>query len=129
MATDRVTEHYRREALTLIQSDPVGGPYSNDVQIGRLLQMYDRKKAIAAQSQPLRNPTEERDRMGRKINRSIRKLAIDVYKEDFAKAFYEEIEKPFRTKFKVILNTWTVDRLREVYERLERRIIQVHRNG
>jgi hypothetical protein len=129
MATDRVTEYYRREAFTLIRNDPIGGPYSNDVQIGRLLQMYDRNKAIAAQTQPLANPTEERERMRRKINRSIRKLAIDRHGGEFAKTYYEEIERPFRAKFKVILSTWTVERLREVCERLERRIIEVHRNG
>ena len=67
--------------------------------------------------------------MRRRINRHVRQLAHQLYDKEFQKAYYHEIEVPFRTKFKSIVNTWTVDKLREVSDRLERRIMQVFRNG
>jgi hypothetical protein len=67
--------------------------------------------------------------MRRHTNRHIRQLAYQVYHEDFQKAYHQEIEVPFREKFTVMFSTWTVDQLRQVADRLEKRIMQVFRNG
>jgi hypothetical protein len=102
--------------------------HANHVQVAALLQLYDRNRSLA-QGLPVTNPGEERERLRRKINRIVKRMAVDKYNKQFQTAYFEEIEKPFRAKFVEILNTWSVDRLVEVYERLERRMIQGYRNG
>jgi hypothetical protein len=78
---------------------------------------------------PQANPIAERDKLRRLINRHVRRLAMHVYNRDFQKAWHEEVERYYHTKFKVILHTWTLDNLRPVADRLERRILEVFRRG
>ena len=75
------------------------------------------------------NPAAERERLQRKINRRVRRMALDHYHKQFDKAYIEEVEKPFGQPFSVIINTWPVERLREIDDRLERRTLELFRNG
>ncbi len=128
MAFQGVSEIYVQAATQIIAQQPEH-QHANRVQVAALLQAYDRNRSLA-QGLPVTNPAEERERLRRKINRLINRLANDVYKKQYQTAYYEEIEKPFGgVKFKEILNNWPVDRLREVYERLERRITKGYRGG
>ncbi len=67
--------------------------------------------------------------MRRRINRRVKQLAFEIYDKNFGRAYHQEIEVPFRTSLRVILDTWTVDKLRQVEDRLERRIVEVFRRG
>lgn len=42
---------------------------------------------------------------------------------------WDYVEIPFREKFKVIIETWSIDRLREVDDRLQKRVLEAYRNG
>lgn len=132
VGADKVTEHYVRYALTITQENDALR-HSNHTQLGYAFQRFmqlqheglQQTKAAPRQT----NPAVERELMRRRINRHVKRLAFQLYDKEFSKAYYNEIEVPFRTKFKVIKNTWTVDQLREVADRLERRVMQVFRNG
>jgi superfamily II DNA or RNA helicase len=132
VGADKVTEHYVRYAITITQESDAHSHY-NHTQLGHALQRFVQlQQQSLQQTKPAprqANPAVERELMRRRINRYVRQLAFQLYDKEFQKAYYHEIEVPFRTKFKVIINTWTVDKLREVADRLERRIMQVFRNG
>lgn len=127
MGDDAVAENYVQAAGKVKKR--LEHVHANVVQLGHALQYFDRELRQMTEQLSQVNPAEERERLRRKINRQIKRLAIDVYKKEFATAYYREIEKPFKAKFKVILNTWSVDKLREVHERLERRMTEVYRDG
>jgi superfamily II DNA or RNA helicase len=109
--------------------------HANHTQLGHALQRFMQMQKEAQQrpqspaSEPTVNPGLERDQMRRRINRMVRQLAKNVYNNDYAKAYHQEIEIPFRTTFKVIINTWSVDKLRQVDDRLERRMVEAFRHG
>ena len=116
---------------TKITEENAGHYHSNHTQLGhallqcvRALEEQGHQRAAA----PLETtPGAEREKLRRQINRNIRRLAFKAYAEDFARAYNEEILKPFHEQFAVILNTWSVDRLRQVADRLEQRIVEVFR--
>jgi superfamily II DNA or RNA helicase len=105
----------------------------NSVQMGHMLQAAKLLERNGTQAQmsptPPYNPVAERDKLRRLINRHVRRLAIHVYKKDFKKAYYQEIERHFNEKFAVIVGTWGVDKLRPVADRLDKRILEVFRRG
>ncbi|HZZ79737.1 MAG TPA: DEAD/DEAH box helicase family protein [Gemmataceae bacterium] len=106
---------------------------SNSVQMGHAFQAMKRLEQESAPSAapptPGYNPIAERDKLRRVINRHVRRLGIHVYKKDFKRAYYQEIERFFREKFTVIVNTWSVEQLRPVADRLDKRILEVFRRG
>jgi len=132
VGADKVTEHYVRYAITITQESDAHR-HSNHTQLGHALQRFAQllQEGPPRTTPPARqsNPVVERELMRRRINRHVKQLAFQLYNKEFQRAYYTEIEVPFRTKFKVIINTCTVDQLREVADRLERRIMQVFRNG
>ena len=132
VGAEKVIEHYVRYAVTITQQSDAHRHF-NHTQLGHALQQFVRLQQNGQRQAPATahqaNPAAERDLMRRRINRHIKQLAFHLYNKDFAKAYYIEIEDPFRTKFTVITNTWTVDQLRQVADRLERRIMEVFRNG
>jgi superfamily II DNA or RNA helicase len=128
MGQGPVSEGYV-QAASQITKKSLEHIHANIVQLGHALQYYDRQIRNLRQAEETRNPTAERERLRRKINRQVRRFAVDVYSKKYDHAYFNEIEKPFREKFMVILNTWPVDRLREIDDRLERRIMEVYRNG
>ena len=109
---------------------------ANPVQMGH---QFMAMKALEAEGRPSPaasptpqaqfNPVAERDKVRRLINRHVRRIAMHVYKRDFGKAYYEEVERHFHAKFKVIIETWGVEKLRPVADRLEKRIREVFRRG
>jgi len=128
-----VTEHYVRYAITIKQQSEVL-KHSNDTQLGHAFQLFAQQLRQDGQRPPATptvqlNPAVEREKIGRRINRWVRQLAYEVYHKDFAKAFHQEIEIPFHEKLTVMLNTWTVDKLRQVEDRMQRRIVEVFRRG
>jgi hypothetical protein len=129
---DKVTEHYVRYAITITQENDALR-HSNHTQLGyafqRFMQLQQQGLQQPTPSPRQINPAVERELMRRRINRHVKQLAFKIYDRDFQKSFHQEIEVPFRTKFKTIVSTWTVDKLREVADRLERRIMEVFRRG
>ena len=131
---EKVTEHYVRYAISITQGNE-GLRHYNPTQLGyafqKFVQMQQQQPIPGKPSvkAPQINPALERERLQRRINRRVRQFAMDVYGKDFAKAYYQEIEVPFKAKLKVILNTWSVDKLREVDDRLERRVLERFRHG
>ncbi len=108
--------------------------HANVVQLGHALKRFmqmqkEPQQALQAPAAPQTNPGAEREKLRRLINRHVRRLALHVYNKDFAVAYYREIEQRFQQKLVVILNTWTVDKLRQVADHLERRIVEVFRRG
>jgi hypothetical protein len=133
----RVIEHYVRYAVTVKGQSPALAHYDN-VQFGHALQLFAQQLQQDGQGQgqrqvtapvPQINPGVEREKMRRRINRRVKQLAYKVYDQDFGKAYHQEIEIPFHASLSVIRNTWSVDKLRQVEERLEQRIIEVFRHG
>lgn len=103
--------------------------HCNPVQQGHLLQEFHREMLhpVASPATPPADPTAERERVCAKINRFIRRLGIGPYHHDFAKAYHEEIEIPFHASFKVIRNTWEIEKLRQIAEHLEQRVMEAFR--
>lgn len=132
VGADKVTEHYVRYAITITQENDALR-HSNHTQLGfafqRFMELHQQGLQQTTQAPRQINPAVERELMRRRINRHVKRLAFQLYNKDFQKAYHQEIEVPFRTKFKVIVNTWTVDKLREVADLLERRVMQVFRNA
>jgi superfamily II DNA or RNA helicase len=129
---DKVTEHYVRYAITITQESDAHR-HSNHTQLGHALQRFMQlhQQGLQQTKPTVRqtNPAVERELMRRRVNRHVRQLAYRRYDKDYQKAYVQEIEVPFRTKFKVIINTWPVDKLREVADRLEKRIMHEFRNA
>lgn len=129
---DKVTEHYVRYAVTITQQNDAHRHF-NHTQLGHALQQFVQlqqngaRQAPVAPAQP--NAAAEREKLIRLINRHVKRLAYHHYHKEYARAYHVEIELPFREKLSVIKNTWTVDKLRQVADRLERRIMEVFRNG
>ncbi len=132
VGNDKVTEHYVRYAVTITQQSDAHRHF-NHTQLGHALQQFvqlqQNGQSETTTTAPQVNPAVQRDTMRRRINRHVRQLAYHHYNKDYAKAYHTEIEIPFRTKFTVITSTWTVDQLREVADRLERRVMEVFRGG
>ncbi len=130
VGTDNVAEGFVQAALDIMKQN-VALIHQNQVQMGLILQQFQRR----SQSQGVRlnavidNPVAERDRIGRKINRHVRRLAYHLYHKDYAEAFYREIQVPFKEKFAEIMHSWNIDRIREVEDYIERRIVEGLRNG
>ena len=134
VGTEHVKELFVGYAVRITQENDAHR-HANHTQLGHALQrfMQMQKESLqqpqeAAATPPI-NPGMERDQMRRRINRRVRQLARNVYQNDYAQAYHQEIEGPFGAKFSVILNTWTVDKLRQVDDRLERRVLEVFRHG
>ena len=129
---DKVTEHYVRYAITITEENEAHR-HVNHTQLGHMLQRFVQLQQNGqGQAQPLArqtNPAVERDLMRRRINRRVKQLAYQIYDKDWPKAYYHEIESPFQAKFKEIINTWSVDKLRQVEDRLERRVVEVFRRA
>ena len=127
---DNVGEGFVQAAMDIMKQN-VALIHQNQVQVGLLLQQFQRR----TQGQGVRpnavidNPVAERERIGRKINRHVRRLAYHLYNKDYAEAFVREVQTPFKEKFTVIMQTWSIDRIREVEDHIERRIIEGLRNG
>jgi len=131
VGAEHVTELYVGYAMR-IAKDNEAHRHSNHTQLGHALQQFVKLQQVRQQAPAVKaeiNPGVEREKLRRQINRRIRQLAFDAYQKDFAKAYYQEIQVPFHEQFKVILNTWTVDKLRQVADRLERRIVEVFRRA
>ena len=138
IGTEKVTEHYVRYAISITQ-DSESLRHFNHVQLGHALQKFVQlqekqkltltTKAVTPQPAPQVNPAAERDRLRRRINRRVHQMAVEFYAKDYAKAYYQEVQVPFGTSLKVILNTWPVDKLREVDDRMERRLMERFRRG
>jgi len=136
---EHVTEFYVGYAQR-IKLENTAHLHGNDVQMGHILQRFTemqkqahertrQQQPQASPAAPIVNPIAERDAMRRRINRRIRQLAKNVYANNYANAYYTEIEIPFRTKFKIIVDTWGVDKLRQVDNRLEKRVTEAFRHG
>lgn len=109
--------------------------HSNPTQLGYALQRF---MSMQQQQQPAGpgsgspagpSPGQERERLIRQITRNVRRLAIRLHNKDFGAAYTQEIIKPFGSPMLVIQNTWGVDKLRQVADRLERRIMEVFRDA
>ena len=107
--------------------------HSNHTQLGQALQHFDmmRQKADPPQNAndavPV-NPGAQREKLRAQINQRVRTLAKEVYEKDYARAYHQEIEIPFHRSLKVILNTWNLEQLRTVADRLEHRMMEVFRS-
>ena len=130
LGEEHVIEHYVGLAATITQNT-IAHKHLNHVQVGHLLQRYEQTRH-APQGEgeivPV-NPGVERERLGLEINRLTRRLAVEVYDKDYASAYYREIEIPFGASWKVIQNTWNVEKLREVEQRLKIRLMEALRHG
>jgi hypothetical protein len=132
LGPDHVGESFVALAYRISQQYE-GHRHANHTQLGHAIQVALRmqqqqegnRQAQTGASQF--NPGVERERLRRQINRHVRRLAINLYEKDYATAYRLEVETPFGAKFSEIINTWGVDRLREVADRLERRIVEVFR--
>jgi hypothetical protein len=132
VGADHVPERFVGYAIRITQESDAHRHF-NHTQLGYALQRFEQMKKDA-QPQPAAaplqtNPGAEREKLRRRINRHVRQLAFHVHQKDYAKAYHEEIEGPFSVKFTEIINTWSVDKLRQVADRLERRIVEVFRRG
>jgi superfamily II DNA or RNA helicase len=129
MGSDDVRELYVQAAHTITR-DRIEHLHANVVQLGHALQLFHRQLDALQESigviAPV-NPVQERERLQRKIVRQVRRLGFEVYDKDFQTAFVTEIQRPFGQSWEVISNTWSVDRLRDVQDRLERRITEIFR--
>jgi superfamily II DNA or RNA helicase len=129
---EQVLEHFVAFAEQLGQQNPAH-LHSNKTQLGHVLQLYSahmRAGERPAQGPPALNPVMERGRLVRSINRIIRQLAFRLYtyqahNNDFAAAYYHEIELVFKEKPKVIFETWPIEKLREVAQHIEQRLIAI----
>jgi superfamily II DNA or RNA helicase len=130
---DHVPEYYVGYAVRISQENDAHR-HANHTQLGHAFQRFVQMQQQANQQQPQAsapeiNPGMEREKLRRSINRYVRRLAYSIYEKDFQKAYVQEIETPFHAKFKEIINTWGVDKLRQVNDALERRIVEVFRRG
>ncbi len=123
MGSDDVHEDYV-SAATTIATQKLEHIHANVVQLGHALQYFDRQIRALKEHAIGTNPVAERERIGRKINRQVRRLAILKYHKKFQDAFYHEINVPFKESLQVILNTWSIDRLRDVEDRIEARLTE-----
>lgn len=132
---DHVAELYVRYAGEIAKTSEAHR-HTNHVQMGHALYQFvklqaegnrEKPSAPAGAAQP--NAAAEREWLRKKINKYARKLAFDVYGQDYKRAWHEEVEVPFHAPFKTILNTWRVERLKEVADRLERRVRETLRRG
>jgi superfamily II DNA or RNA helicase len=137
VGADHVPERYVGYAIRITQENDAHR-HANHTQLGHALKRFmemqqqdsrPRPSQPSAPAAPTINPGAEREKFRRRINRHVKQLAVHVHDKDFAKAYYHEIQVPFRVKLSVILNTWSVDKLRQVADRLERRIVEVFRRG
>lgn len=107
--------------------------HSNPTQLGYALQNFVSMQQEENNHPPAgsagSNPAAEREKLVRQITRHIRRLAVHFYDKDYAKAYIKEIQAPFGAAMSVIQNTWTVDKLRDVADRLERRVLEVFRDA
>ena len=134
VGSEHVTEMYVGYAMRIAQESEAHR-HSNQTQLGHALQQfvkYQQQQQSARTETAVGEgtaPVAEREKLRRQINRRVKQLAIGYYKRDFANAYYEEIQKPFHEPLTVILNTWGIDKLRQVADRLERRIVELFRHA
>lgn len=118
IGNNRISESNVSDARQ-ITTTHVAFVHFNEVLLGGILKQYDSMKK-AQPEEPAATPPQEREQLRQKINRIIKKKAIDRYDRDYPRAYYHEIQVPFRSPLTVILNTWPIERLRDVLTYLER---------
>lgn len=130
MADDYVSEFYVQAAQSVITTTD-GHRHENPVQLGHAFQHFHRGW-IESQTNGAAKHTpahDSRDKVKRNMTRNVRQLAIRAYDKQFDMAYHEEIQKPFGERWSVISNTWSIERMQQINDRLERRIMETCRNG
>jgi superfamily II DNA or RNA helicase len=129
VGAEHVTELYVGFAQKITQ-EYTAHRHSNHTQLGLALQEFEKmRRSPQTAGEIILNPGVERERLREKINRWVKRLAYAQYDKDYQAAYHREIEIPFGASFKVIVNTWTVEQLRRVADRLEDRIMEVYRGA
>lgn len=128
VATFRVEERFVQVAKSLHANNP-DLTLSNSVQLGAMLQLYDmasRGGGQATAEKPV-NPVEERDQLAQKAKKLVNTITFrrchpnKPTEEDYAQTWTKEVESIFGERWSVIRNAGTVERMREIVQRLEQR--------
>jgi superfamily II DNA or RNA helicase len=130
LGQDHVIEHYVGLAEIITKSN-VAHQHLNTVQLGHVLQTFHKmqQNPNREEEQPATNPGVEREKFSEEITRTTKRLAIILYDRNYQTAFVEEIEVPFGTTWKIIKNTWSVEQLDKVAQRLRTRLREALRHG
>ena len=62
--------------------------------------------------------------MRRRVPRRVRHLASILYANNYAEACRQEVEVRFDTTFDIIINTWSLEKLRDVDDWLDKRVVE-----
>lgn len=65
----------------------------------------------------------------RRVNRLINRLAGKVYAGDFQKCWVECLMRPFGVDWTTVKNTWTVNQIEQLADKLEERLVEAFKNG
>ena len=126
VGSDHVIEQYAEYAARIAEENEAHR-HLNKIKTGHVLQQYDKMRKQSGVAAPVANPVLKREELRRKINKRIKRMALQSYEGKFKEVWYREVELPFKTPFRVILNTWTVEQLQNVLDRLEQRIGEMSR--
>jgi len=83
----------------------------------------------SGQQQADDTPLQKLNKARSRINRLINKLAGKVYGGDFKSCWTEELIRPYGVSWAVIKNTWTIQELDRLGNRLEERLTAAFKNG
>ena len=126
VGSDHVLEYFVDYAAQAAKAN-VAHRHLNPVQTGLLLQQFANTQGMPQASRPeaTPNPNLEHEALCSEIETNVKRLGIHVYERDFRGAFNNEIKLPFGAHWKIIKNTWSLEKLRRVAVRIRQRTIEV----
>jgi len=103
--------------------------HANDVQLAHALMLGF--PMFGGQRDQHEGPThlELLNHARRRVNRLINRLAGKVYGGDFQKCWVECLMKPYGVDWTTIKNTWTVNQIDQLADKLEERLVEAFKNG
>ena len=128
VSDDDVSESFITIAKAIAQRSP-HHMHSNLVHLAHALEMAYPMAGKTEESESPNSPMQKLKLARSRVNRLISKLTGKLYDGDFQACWFNELMKPTGSDWQTIKNTWNLQQLEGLGNRLEERLVQAYKNG